>query len=523
VKALPLILTLGAALAVSTPMLFACGGPAAPAPSATMQPTSATASPSPSLPDAASGSVVDVKAVGAVGDGSTDDSVAVQRAVDRAASSGDTVYFPAGTYDCSSAIKLPDDVRLRGQGEASWLKGVLRFASSDTVEQLKIGDVGDCAVTNEPDAVGTTFSDCRLHGGGSRQGVESSVVYLGGPQGNVSRVRFVRCQIERTSYVPPAGVDAFAANVGNTITIHEFTYLHDSGHVEDITFRDCHLGASNGHASGALRMMMEAYSWAGDSRRVYHGWKDLTFDGCTIEASDTTGLDFADTTLTSDPTRHSASGVLVTGCTFLGAHKNLASRYSGLPIVYECPTGIVIRHNTFYASPREAIGGSNVGQGVTDAPALLITGNTFDMTRSPIGQQHERGEPCISLVGYNSRVLDNNFIYDIGEGVLIQGAGGATTTVGNLVKGNLFTDRRTSGGEPTIHLADERGAGCHDNRIVGNTIHNHAAGRTGVIAQTSGSGTNYAVKNSIDCGGALPFVVLSGKIVQAGNRIKTQP
>jgi hypothetical protein len=317
--------------------------------------------------------------------------------------------------------------------------------------------------------------------------------------------------------VPPAGVDAFAANVGNTITIHEFTYLRDSGHVEDITFRDCHLGASNGQASGALRMMMEAYCWDGDTGRVYHGWKNLTFDGCTIEASDTTGLDFEDQPLSADPTRHSASGALVTGCTFLGAHKNATSQYTGLPIVYECPTGIVIKNNIFYASPHEAIGGSWV-QGGTNAPGLLIQGNTFDMTRSPTGLHHERGEPCIGLVGYDSRVIDNTFIYDAGEGVLIKGSGGGSrATVGNLVKGNRFTDTRASGGEPTIHLTDERGLGCYDNRIVGNTIHNRGAGTAGVIAQTSGSGTNYAEDNTIDSGSAVPFVVRSGKIVRTGN------
>jgi hypothetical protein len=95
--------------------------------------------------------------------------------------------------------------------------------------------------------------------------------------------------------------------------------------------------------------------------------------------------------------------------------------------------------------------------------------------------------------------------------------------VGNLVEGNVLTDKRSSGGEPTIELSDVRGLGCHDNHIVGNTIHNHAAGAADVIAQISGSGTNYAQNNVIDCGSAVPFRVLSGRIVQSGNRIATQP
>jgi len=474
--------------------------------------------------EASRGSItVNVRHYGASGDGTHDDSRAIERAISAAAKRpGSTVYFPRGVYFCSTPIRLGDHVNLRGRGvSASWLKGRLEFGSYSRVGKLKIGDAGRSALTNASGARGTTFSDCRFHGGGSSGGLNGAVVYLGGSQGNVSEVLFARCEIERTSYVPPPGVDAYANGVGNTITINEFTHEPNSGHVEGITFRDCHLGASNGSATGALRMMMEAYSWDGRTGLAYHGWKDLTFDHCLIEASDTTGLDFADNLLTADPTRHSASGVTITNNTFLGARRDETYDHGGLPIIYECPTGIVIKNNLFYASPHEAIGGSWVREGVTTAPALLIEGNTFDMTSSPSGQTHERGEPCISLVGYNSRIINNTFLYDAGWGVLIQGGAGHTVfgAVGNLVQGNTFTDRRTTGGEPTILLGDD-GAGCYDNRITGNTIHNHAAGTAGVITQSSGSGTNYATDNLIDCGSALPFVVRSGVLVQTGNTIQ---
>jgi len=464
--------------------------------------------------------IVDVRHFGAKGDGVHDDSRPVQRAIAAAAARpGSIVHFPVGTYVCKTPVRLADGIRVGGQGKASWIKGQMVFASHDRVERLKIGVPGRCAVTNAGNARGTSFFDCRFHGGGSRQGTDSSVVYLGGAQGSVSDVLFARCQIERTSYVPPAGLDTYAKNVGNTITIHEFCSLPKSGHVEHITFRDCRLGAFNGRARGALRMMMEAFTWDNGTDLVYHGWSDLTFDGCTIEASDTTGLDFADR-LVPATGAHSSHGVLVTGCTFLGAAKDNPFGYTGLPIVYECPTGIVIKDNTFWASPHEAIGGSWVRES-TDAPALLIQGNTFDMTRSPIRRRHEAGEPCISLVGYHSRVIDNTFIYGAGSGVLIKGSGGASlATVGNLVRGNTFTDTRRTSGEPTILLMDARLRGCYDNRITANTIVNRAAGRAGVIAQTSGSGTNLAEGNTIVCGSATPFVVLAGMLVQSNNVVR---
>ena len=465
-----------------------------------------------------------MRSFGAAGDGAANDSAAVQRAVDQAAATGGTVYFPAGTYLCPTPIRLSKGAKLRGEGDGSWLKGQLVFASGNVVESLKIGDAGRSAITHSAGATGTTFRACRFHGGGSTEGVNSSVVYLGGSQGSVSDVLFTGCEIERTSYVPPAGVDAFARNVGNTITIHEFTWRTDTAHVEGITFRDCHLGASNGRDKGALRMMMEAYCWDDRTGLVYHGWKDLTFDGCTIEASDTAGLDFADDRLLtgSDPPRHASSGVLITGCTFLGARKNDAYGHGGLPIIYECPTGMVIRDNTFYASPQEAIGGSKTLKDTT-APGLLIEGNTFDMTRSPDGLDPPEGRSRSSASSATAAACSATPSSTTPAGACSSRAVAAATVFAasrQPHQGNTFTDTRTSGGESTIKLADDYGLGCFDNRIVANTIRNRGAGRAGVIYQSSGTGINYASDNRIDCGSSLPFLVRSGAIVQSGNIIE---
>ncbi len=464
---------------------------------------------------------VDVRRLGATGDGVHDDSRAVQRAVTGAAAHpGSTVVFPAGTYLCRTPIRLADRVHLSGEGEsASWLKGRLEFGAGSRIARLRIGATGACAVVSRAGARRTRFVQCRLRGGGGVPGADGAVVSIGTPQGNVSDILFDRCVIERTSYVPPAGVDAWARGIGNTISITEYAGYGRRGHVEGITFRDSHLGASNGRATGALRMMMEAYCWDGPDDRVYHGWKDLVFDGCTIEAGDTTGLDFADNVLSSNPQRHAASGVLVTGCTFMGARRDETWGHGGLPIVYECPTGMVIKDNRFFCSPQEAIGGSWVRES-TNAPAMLIKDNVFDMTRSPAGLKHEAGEPVLSVVGYKNRVIGNVFRYNSGKAILIKSGGGSRATAGNVIRDNTFIDTRTSGGEPTIHIADDVGRGCYDNRIVGNSIRNRGAGRGGVIHQSTTTGTNFATSNVIVCGDAPPFVVLKGRLVRSGNRIQ---
>lgn len=53
--------------------------------------------------------VVSVKSFGASGDPATDDSPAIQAAIDSVGSSGGTVYFPPGTYRCDSTISVPFD------------------------------------------------------------------------------------------------------------------------------------------------------------------------------------------------------------------------------------------------------------------------------------------------------------------------------------------------------------------------------------------------------------------------------
>lgn len=64
-------------------------------------------------------SVLDVREFGAVGDGTTDDSVAIQVAIDAATASGGTVYFPAGTYIVSAPVLGKSTVLLKGCGQGA--------------------------------------------------------------------------------------------------------------------------------------------------------------------------------------------------------------------------------------------------------------------------------------------------------------------------------------------------------------------------------------------------------------------
>ena len=73
---------------------------------------------------------VSVAAYGARGDGATDDTKAIGRALSAATAAHKALYFPAGTYKVG-ALALPRGADLVGAGAArSWLSGRLEIAGT---------------------------------------------------------------------------------------------------------------------------------------------------------------------------------------------------------------------------------------------------------------------------------------------------------------------------------------------------------------------------------------------------------
>ena len=144
---------------------------------------------------------VSVKAFGAKGDGSTDDTLAIQRALDELycdTDKSDTrsrrqLLFPAGQYNTNKAIYIPPYAQLLGEGidktviyqvgGGSTQGRVIRFADSSKQQQGNIGNGGATLPTNI-NIEGMTF--------------KNGEAYAGAEIEKATNVRFVNCKFQGT-------------------------------------------------------------------------------------------------------------------------------------------------------------------------------------------------------------------------------------------------------------------------------------------------------------------------------------
>lgn len=108
---------------------------------------------------------VDVKDFGATGNGSTDDTAAIQAAINSLSSTGGTVYLPAGTYKVSSTLSWSyNNITLAGAGKGATTISTY-IASSDiiSISAAARGGVRDLAIlanTTQTSGAGIHFTNC---------------------------------------------------------------------------------------------------------------------------------------------------------------------------------------------------------------------------------------------------------------------------------------------------------------------------------------------------------------------------
>lgn len=146
---------------------------------------------------------------GAIGNGTTDDTAAVQAAITAAAVAGGTVLFPAGTYRCTAALTLATNVNLLGVGAAaSTLKldsaaaSLLTWTSATANQRSVItslgftnaqANTGAFAVVDALANLKVTFDQCKFDG----FTVNASARLIGGQSGGYAGMGLdiYRCQL----------------------------------------------------------------------------------------------------------------------------------------------------------------------------------------------------------------------------------------------------------------------------------------------------------------------------------------
>ncbi|BAQ15694.1 glycosyl hydrolase family 28-related protein [Methyloceanibacter caenitepidi] len=128
---------------------------------------------------------VNVKSMGAKGNGSADDTKAIQRAINKVAGTGGTVYLPPGTYrvqtKSKSRLTLKSNMTFKMHPQAT-----LRMFPTDKPHYtvLRISDVQDVTVTG-----GTIVGDRRTHKGKGGEWGMGIFIMEGSERITISNVR----------------------------------------------------------------------------------------------------------------------------------------------------------------------------------------------------------------------------------------------------------------------------------------------------------------------------------------------
>ena len=211
----------------------------------------------PTLADAG-GQVYNVKAYGAKGDSTTDDSAAIQRAVNAAAltvvgsTTYATIYFPQGTYKLASTITIPAQAGIKFQGAGKFATALAPTNSAFTASSGNAYDV--------------CIMDMQIYGGNNQ---------ISTPSG----ASINRLTVERVAFQAASSVSVNVASGMICASFKDCLWNNNGG--DNLTFAD---GVT------VNNLLFEQCEWTGTSHRSYVNFNDthgnvtlVKFDRCLFE------------------------------------------------------------------------------------------------------------------------------------------------------------------------------------------------------------------------------------------------
>jgi hypothetical protein len=144
------------------------------------------------------GAVVNVKDVGAVGDGVADDSGAIQAAINSLASNGGTVYFPPGDYVIANTI-----IASSANVVFDLNKQYMAFKSTyEPIDPITNVPITGTEYELYPVMFAVTANNCTFINGNFHQGnYDRSTQFIWGNNNNVSNLRVLNCDFYDSLYV----------------------------------------------------------------------------------------------------------------------------------------------------------------------------------------------------------------------------------------------------------------------------------------------------------------------------------
>jgi Pectate lyase superfamily protein/Major tropism determinant N-terminal domain len=396
-----------------------------------------------------------VKDFGAKGDGVTDDTAAIQRALDRTYGGSQgvlpvfhhrTVYFPAGDYKITATLNIPPFTRIQGEGKRTT---IIEGAQAGPLAQLVdgLGQVGTEFGNNSADASEYHMSDISFARTGATYN-QSCLAVDGGVSMTFNRVMFRGALVNTTSDFGGSTSTSFPSF--------------------DVERTDANYG---GEPAG-VKMPNNSF---------YLAVKNVVFNQCDF-VNITCGVEM----------NQDCHGITINDCYFdFLYHYIVAGNLSPDPIAFT-PYGISITNNYFRYSAREGIycypfvtqvmslGNSYFGYGQTDWPGATPVVNPYNEAQYP-------------AIVFNA---DSNF--SIGDSFTpgITGNAFATTTTTNAVTVS-DTSRMFSG--LAIKFAGNNFGGLQSGRQY--FVNNILSGSTITISNVV-SGANVALSTAT---GAMQF------------------
>ena len=397
---------------------------------------------------------VSVKDFGAVGDGVTDDTAAIQAAI----VAGQPLYFPKPDlyYKISSSVVI-DVPFFAGLYQVFDTNGNIKFGLQSVVEVYPewwgATPESDAAAFDSTDAIQSAIDSTTL--------LNASTAFNEGTTLEIP-VKFSMGVYYTNNLTIDHPVRLLGSGMKNTLikSINTNTNLVTITTENPVEFYDLSFGVQDGlgpMTSGSFVLFNPSTASNQYSKIIRVAFNNcftainggssmfMIIDSCYFNRYSNTGITISNTLLPD------GGDSIITNCTF--------NNGTGIGIYYENSGGLRVTNNKFLGGSYNFYG-NFTGGNANRTGQLIISDNSFDQSTSANIAFSRTTDTTFSLVN----ICDNIIVASPGTyGILINGISASTYLYQVTIGGNLFYLRNTSSG---IHLASCYGVSIHPNHFT---------------------------------------------------------